>query len=225
MVKAFKGKIPDLKQKQITQYLENYKNIQGIHRAPDFKVCIHVHGAEVNFLHSSHHVVVHEDEVRLVTIGTVLARTRYDSAGYKVYLIMHKIYFEPRCAISREPIFQTELTSFENDKFIDSRCKLFYQVADHLYFYKVITHTDKDFSQDIQLNKIDFTEEKITAVQLPEYSFKFKLDDDNEKKKHNLVSHVIFQSNIRYSSRIPSRQMKEVDDEYTTEEALKEQIV
>jgi hypothetical protein len=112
-------------------------------------VCVHIHGNEINFVHSSHYVVVHEDELRLVTVGTVLARTRYDTAGYKLYLLMHRIYFEPRCAISREPIYQTELTSFENDKFIDTRCKFFHQVADHLYFYKVITHMEDDFSQDV----------------------------------------------------------------------------
>ena len=73
--------------------------------------------------------------------------------------------------------------------------------------------------------KINFVEEKVTAVPVPAYSFKYKLEDNDEKARHNLVSHVVFQSNIRYCSRTPARQKKELDDEYTTEEELAEQIV
>lgn len=53
--------------------------------------------------------------------------------------------------------------------------------------------------------KINFTEEKIVQDHVSDYSFKYKLDDGEEKAKHNLVSHVIFPSNVRYCTRIPSR--------------------
>ena len=53
--------------------------------------------------------------------------------------------------------------------------------------------------------KINFIEEKVTAVEVRAYSFKYKLEDKEEQAKHNLVSHVVFQSNIRYCSRIPER--------------------